>query len=81
MNKHDELEDFREQCRRNLQRTINEWMRYGFCYVHKSVLDDAPWRAFASTAEYREWCRENLPVYLGYGEPDALQKRILDAGE
>lgn len=54
-------------------------MHYGFCYVYKPVLDDALWRSFDSTAAYRKWCRENLPVYLGYGEPDSLQKQILDA--
>jgi hypothetical protein len=51
-------------------------MKYGFCYVYKPVLDDAQWRSFDSTAEYRKWCRENLPAYLGYGELDALQKKI-----
>ncbi|MBC8029175.1 MAG: hypothetical protein H7Z16_03610 [Pyrinomonadaceae bacterium] len=54
-------------------------MRYGFCYVYKPVMDDAPWRSFESTAAYRKWCRENLPEYLGYGEPDSLQKKILNA--
>jgi hypothetical protein len=75
----DDLEDFRQQCERNLQRSVQHRMRYGFCYVYKPVLDDAPWRSFDSTAAYRKWCRENLPEYLGYGEPDALQKEILDA--
>jgi len=75
----DELNDFRRQCERNLQRTVAERMRYGFCYVYKPVMDDAPWRSFDSTAAYRKWCRENLPEYLGYGEPDLLQKKILDA--
>ena len=75
----DDLEDFRQQCERNLQRSVEDRMRYGFCYVYKPVLDDASWRSFDSTAAYRKWCRENLPEYLGYGEPDALQKEILDA--
>ena len=75
----DDLEDFRQQCERNLQRSVADRMRYGFCYVYKPVLDDASWRSFDSTAAYRKWCRENLPEYLGYGEPDALQKEILNA--
>jgi hypothetical protein len=75
----DDLDDFRRQCERSLQRSVAERMRYGFCYVYKPVLDDAQWRTFDSTAEYRKWCRDNLPVYLGYGELDALQKKILDA--
>lgn len=77
--KHDNLEDFRNQCKRNLQRSVEERMRYGFCYVYKPVLDDAQWRSFGSTADYRKWCRENLPEYLGYGIPDSLQQQILDA--
>jgi hypothetical protein len=77
--KNDDLDDFRQQCERGLQRSVQDRMRYGFCYVYKPVLDDAQWRSFDSTAEYRKWCRENLPEYLGYGELDALQKKILDA--
>ena len=77
--KRDWLQDFRLQCERNLQRSVAQRMRYGFCYVYKPVLDDAPWRSFDSMVEYRRWCRENLPVYLGYGEPDTLQQQILDA--
>jgi hypothetical protein len=30
-------------------------------------LDDAPFRAFDTTAEYRAWCEANLPSWLGYG--------------
>jgi len=75
---HDGLDSFREQCKRSLQRTVEERMRYGFNYVYKPVLDDAEWRSFDSMAEYREWCRRNLPAYLGYGELTEEQQRILD---
>ena len=75
---HDWLREFQEQCERSLQRTVEEGMRYGFNYVYKPVLDDAEWRSFESTAEYRQWCRENLPEYLGYGELSDLQRRVLD---
>ena len=74
----DDLDDFRLQCERNLQRSVEERMQYGFCYVYKPVLDDAPWRSFDSTSAYRKWCRENLPEYLGYGETNAVQKEILN---
>lgn len=74
----DWLNDFRLQCERNLERSVEQRMRYGFCHTYKPVLDDAEWRSFDSTAEYRRWCRENLPVYLGFGEPDALQQEVLD---
>jgi hypothetical protein len=70
---------FQRQCERNLQRSVEQRMRYGFCYVYKPVMDDAPWRSFESTAAYRKWCKENLPDYLGYGEPNELQQLILKA--
>lgn len=60
------LEEFREQCRRQLQRNLEDRIKYGFCLVYKPVLDDAPYRTFESMAEYRAWCDENLPYYLGY---------------
>jgi hypothetical protein len=31
--KDDDFKDFRLQCERNLQRTVEEQMHYGFCYV------------------------------------------------
>ena len=42
-------------------------MRYAFIKTYKPVMDDAPYRAFDTTAEYRRWCEENLPDWLGYG--------------
>jgi len=41
-------------------------MRYAFIRTYKPVLDDAPYRAFDSLEEYRRWCQENLPEWLGY---------------
>jgi hypothetical protein len=41
--------------------------RYAFIHTYKPVLDDEPFRAFDTTAEYRRWCEENLPDWLGYG--------------
>ncbi len=75
----DDLHDFREQCERSLRRTVAERMRYGFNYVYKPVLDDAEWRSFDSMEDYRRWCRENLPEYLGYGDLTDLQRKTLDA--
>jgi hypothetical protein len=62
-----EWEEWSEQCRRQLDRPLAERLRYGFVYTYKPVLDDAPQRAFDSMAEYRQWCEQNLPEYLGYG--------------
>jgi hypothetical protein len=67
--KHDEaqsLEEFREQCRRQMERPLALRIKYGFYRVHKAVVDDAPWRSFDTMAEYRAWCEANLPDYLGY---------------
>ncbi len=60
------LNEFREQCRRQLQRKLEDRIKYGFSLVYKPVLDDAPHRAFESMAEYRAWCDANLPAYLGF---------------
>jgi hypothetical protein len=59
-------EAFRDQCRRQMQRPLALRIKYGFNRVYKPVLDDVPWRSFNSTAEYRAWCAENLPEYLGF---------------
>jgi hypothetical protein len=60
------LEEFREQCRRQMERPLASRIKYGFYRIHKAVVDDAPWRSFDSMAEYRAWCEANLPDYLGY---------------
>jgi hypothetical protein len=60
------LEDFRDRCRRQLDRPLEQRIRYGFCRTYKPVLDDAPWRAFGSMAAYRAWCEASLPDYLGF---------------
>ena len=59
-------EKFREQCRRQMARPMEDRIKYGFCWVYKPILDDAPWRSFVTTKEYRDWCDANLPEYLGY---------------
>jgi hypothetical protein len=42
-------------------------MKYAFIHTYKPVLDDEPFRAFDTMEEYRRWCEENLPGWLGYG--------------
>ncbi len=59
-------EAWRDQCRRNMERDTSHHIKYGFVKTYKPVLDDAPFRVFATMKEYREWCAENLPAYLGY---------------
>ena len=65
-------EAFRDQCRRQMERPLEDRIKYGFYRVYKPVLDDAPWRSFNSTAEYRAWCEANLPEYLGYHRVSVL---------
>ncbi len=62
----DEDEAWRQLCREQLARDVMTRIKYGFCHVHKPVLDDVGGRAFASMREYREWCARELPAYLGY---------------
>ena len=42
-------------------------MKYAFIKTYKPVMDDANFRSLDTTAEYRQWCEENLPDWLGYG--------------
>ena len=49
------------------ERGIETRCRYSFIKTHKPVIDDLPFRAWKSTADYRRWCDENVPTWLGYG--------------
>lgn len=49
------------------RRPLKTRMRYAFIKTYKPVLDDAPYRSFETMEEYRRWCEENLPDWLGYG--------------
>jgi hypothetical protein len=60
------MDDFREQCRRQLDRSVEERIKYGFFRQYKPVLDDASFRAFETMAEYRVWADAELPRYLGF---------------
>jgi hypothetical protein len=57
------IRDFEAAARRPLAAR----MKYSFIRTRRPVLDDAPYRSFESTEEYRRWCEENLPAWLGYG--------------
>ena len=57
------LAEFEAAARRPLEMRF----RYAFIHTHKPVMDDASFRAFDTTADYRRWCEENLPDWLGYG--------------
>ena len=57
------LADFEAARRRSLEQRF----RYAFIKTYKPVMDDARFRAWDTTADYRRWCEENLPSWLGYG--------------
>ena len=59
----DWLAEFEAAARRSLETRF----RYAFIKTYKPVMDDAPYRSVESMAEYRRWCEENLPDWLGYG--------------
>jgi hypothetical protein len=48
------------------RRPLQQRMKYAFFHTHKPVLNDAPFRAYDTTAEYRQWSEENLPDWLRY---------------
>ena len=58
----DAWEDFEAAAKRSIELHI----RNSFIHTYKPVLDDAGYRSFATMEEYRQWCRENLPDWLGY---------------
>lgn len=62
-----ELAQWREEFEAAARRPLKVRMKYAFVKTYKPVLDDAPYRSFDTMAEYREWCQENLPEWLGYG--------------
>lgn len=56
------LEEFEAAARRPLPL---RW-RYAFIHTYKPVMDDATFRAFDTMEDYRRWCEQNLPDWLGY---------------
>jgi len=58
---------WREEFEAAEKRDLPTRFRYSFIKTYKPVLDDEPFRAFDTMEEYRRWCEENLPDWLGYG--------------
>ena len=48
-------------------RSLETRMRYSFIRTYKPVMDDASFRSFETLEDYRRWCEEELPSWLGYG--------------
>lgn len=49
------------------KRPLELHIRNSFIHTYKPVLDDADYRSFDTMKEYRHWCQNNLPDWLGYG--------------
>jgi hypothetical protein len=47
-------------------RSLETRFRYAFIRTYEPVLDDAAFRTFDTMEDYRRWCEENLPDWLGY---------------
>ncbi len=58
----DWLEEFEAAAGRPLP---TRW-KYAFIRTYKPVLDDASYRSFDTMEDYRRWCEQNLPDWLGY---------------
>jgi hypothetical protein len=63
----DEREKLWEEFDAMARRPVSQRIQYGFIKTYKPVLDDEPYRSFESMEEYRRWCEENVPSWLGYG--------------
>lgn len=55
-------DEFEAAARRPLRVRLN----YSFIKTYKPVMDDARFRSFDTMEDYRRWCEENLPRWLGY---------------
>lgn len=53
-----------------LSRTVYERIQLGFIPMKLPVIDEAPYRIFSTTKEYRKWANENTPSSLGYHSKD-----------
>ena len=64
----EELQEWEAEFEASARRPLKQRFRYSFIRTYKPVLDDAIYRSFETTAQYRDWCEENLPSWLGYGQ-------------
>jgi hypothetical protein len=72
------LEDFEA----SYGRPISERIRRGFIHTFKPGLDDGPpMRSWDTTADYRQWCEENLEPWLGYCSPEKVKEALREIEE
>jgi hypothetical protein len=48
------------------KRSVEMRIKYGFIKTYRPVLDDARFRSFDTMEDYRRWCDDNLPDWLGF---------------
>jgi hypothetical protein len=61
-----ELKEWEAEFEAASRRSLEQRMKYAFIKTYKPVLDDARFRAFDTMEDYRRWCEDNLPDWLGY---------------
>ena len=57
-----DIEEFEAARRRPFDQHVNN----SFIKTYKPVMDNAEYRSFETMEEYRRWCKENVPDWLGY---------------
>ena len=64
----EELAEWTREFEAAARRPLRQRFKYSFIHTYKPVLDDARSRSFETMGDYRKWCEENLPSWLGYGQ-------------
>jgi len=49
----------------SLQRSMKERIQSGYIKTYRPFLDDCNLRIFDTMVEYKKWCNEKLPRFLG----------------
>jgi hypothetical protein len=62
----DEVATWYEEFEAAACRPLDMRLKYAFIKTYKPVLDDSDYRVFNTMQDYRTWCEENLPSWLGY---------------
>jgi hypothetical protein len=64
----EELRQWEAEFEAAAKRPLAQRMHYAFIRTYKPVMDDAKFRSFDTMEDYRQWCRTELPSWLGYGD-------------
>ena len=61
----------------SFSRTVVQRLDHAFIHTFRPGLDDGPpMRSWASMAEYRQWCEENLEPWLGFCSPEKTRQAL-----